>query len=222
MEDNNKLFVFEKKEVVLIFIFIILIAIIAFTLGVRTGKQLSLKHDEFIEEDIQNINLKSVDEEYVEGVIQEKETSGFEESMEGAAEEDKQTDDSIESRLREEMEKLATEEVKISPVPKAKSPTKEVIKKNVETGAREKSVDEYSGKYTIQLFSHQSKAVAEEFADGFIIKGHDVLINEVVIPGKGKWYRVGIGSFKNVHEAEKYLQKEKALFQDNKYIIQKI
>ena len=60
MEENNKLFVFEKKEVILIFLFIILIAVISFTLGVRTGKQLSLKHDGYTESDVKNINLKSV------------------------------------------------------------------------------------------------------------------------------------------------------------------
>ena len=79
-----------------------------------------------------------------------------------------------------------------------------------------------TGKYTIQLFSHQSKETAEEFADGFILKGYDVIINEVDIPGKGKWYRVGIGVFDTVNQAQDYLDKEKSLFQKNNYLIQKI
>ena len=69
MEDNSKLFVFEKKEVVLIFVFIVVIAVTAFTLGVRIGKRLSLKEDGYTKTDVQSIDLKSVDEEYVEAVI---------------------------------------------------------------------------------------------------------------------------------------------------------
>ena len=61
MEEQNKLFVFEKKEVVLIFLFIILIAIISFTLGVRIGKKLSLKADEYTQTDVKTIDLKSID-----------------------------------------------------------------------------------------------------------------------------------------------------------------
>ncbi len=71
MEDNNKLFVFDKKEVALIFVFVIVVAVTAFTIGVRIGKELSLKEDGYTKEDVQNINLKSVDEEYVESVTED-------------------------------------------------------------------------------------------------------------------------------------------------------
>ena len=214
MEENNKLFVFEKKEVILIFLFIILIAVISFTLGVRTGKQLSLKHDDYTKTDVQNINLKSVDEEYVDSVV-EPEKNDFEASMNNeVTSEPTNTDSEMEQRLKEEMEKLASE--------KADTATKVEAPKEEATPVVEEPKNNYEGKYTIQLFSHQSAEAAQEFADVFKLKGYDVIINEVVIPGKGKWYRVSVGIFNTVNDAKEYLDKEKALFQDQNYLIQQI
>jgi septal ring-binding cell division protein DamX len=230
MEDNNKLFVFEKKEVILIFLFIILIAVISFTLGVRTGKELSLKHDSYSPEDVKSIDLKSVEEEFVEKVVVDEPGTDFEKSMDkvSTTEEDEESTVNMEDRLREEMEKLAKEDVEVEVQKKKVSPSNTEETKSENTGKTEKGLAEsdgknqFSGKYTIQLFSHQSQEAAHEFADVFRLKGYDVIINEVVIPGKGKWYRVSIGIFTNVNEAKDYLENEKKLFQNNKYVIQQI
>ena len=226
MEENNKLFVFEKKEVILIFVFIILIAIISFTLGVRTGKELSLKHDNYTNEDINNINLKSVDEEYVEQVV--KKDNDFENSMENSAEGEAKSLDAkaMEQRLKEEMEKLASESDHVpmegdKPETESNAPSK-MEEQSPQANNSESSDNNFTGKYTIQLFSHQNESAAQEFADVFRLKGYDVIINEVVIPGKGKWYRVSIGVFDNMNDAKDYLTKEKSLFQNQKYLIQQI
>lgn len=241
MEDNNKLFVFEKKEVILIFVFIVLIAVISFTLGVRTGKQLSLKQDDYTAEDIQKINLKSIDEENVDDLVNEKGSTAFERSLEdeGTSLQKDATKfedpaavnkpvDVLESRLKEEMEKLAREKIPAETTAVesgADSGNGQGLGEDVLNDSKAVAstvAPDYTGKYTIQLFSHQSQESAQDFADAFIIKGYDVIINEVIIPGKGKWYRVGIGAFSTINEAEDYLQKEKDLFQSQQYIIQKI
>ncbi len=227
MEEQNKLFVFEKKEVVLIFLFIILIAIISFTLGVRIGKKLSLKADEYTQTDIKTIDLKSIDEEQVETIVDDKDVSGFEKSVEDAVEPEANEDSnlgSMEERLKEEMEKLANENVKIAPAKEEANlnSLSENTVKPMNGSDEDTSSNEFTGKYTIQLFSHQSQETAQEFADGFISKGYDVIINEVIIPGKGKWYRVSIGIFDNVNKAKDYLENEKSLFQNKNYIIQQI
>ncbi len=226
MEDNNKLFVFEKKEIVLIFVFVVLISVISFTLGVRTGKSLSLKHDQYSEQDIQSIDLKSVDEEYVDSVVASDKMENLESVPKPETSATEQM--KLEQRLKEEMEKLASEKPEVQ---KNNSDTSQIENEitnelmNTDTtvdsmGKSKTSNQELSGKYTIQLFSHQSEQVAQDFADGFLAKGYDVIINEVAIPGKGKWYRVSIGIFSNVNEAKDYLDKEKSLFQNKNYIIQ--
>ncbi len=221
MEDNNKLFVFEKKEILLIFLFVILIAIISFTLGVRTGKSLSLKSDQFSSSDINQIDLKSVDEEYVDTVVP---STGKTILNESAAKVDDQG--AMESRLKEEMEKLATQDIDLEELVQDQSGVDvKIEKKEIDKSTElpdSRSVSEgrdFSGKYTIQLFAHQSQEVSQDFADGFLVKGYDVIINEASIPGKGKWYRVSIGVFSSQNEAKDYLDKEKNLFQSQDYVI---
>ena len=158
------------------------------------------------------------------------EPSNFENSMEGGepttdVPSSGQADETMEARLREEMEKLAMEDVKVQkPQVKEESYSAPQEKKPEAKAAMVAPAqkNEFTGKYTIQLFSHQSQEAAQDFADGFIVKGYDVIINEVIIPGKGKWYRVGVGVFENVNVAKDYLEKEKSLFQNQKYIIQQI
>ena len=219
MDENNKLFVFEKKEVLLIFVFVILIAVIAFTLGVRVGKGLSLKNDGFIPEDTKTIDLKSVDEEYVESVVKADDLLGADDDSVNSNE---TSQNEIEKRLKLEMEKLATTKVEIpdNNIDSTPEVSTKDVKESVGYRPEASSNNDFSGKYTIQLYSNQSKEVAQDFADGFIAKGYDVIVNEVSIPGKGVWYRVSIGIFESMNEAKGYLQKEKNLFQENKYIIQ--
>lgn len=214
MEDNSKLFVFEKKEIILIFVFVLIISITAFTLGVRVGKGLSLKEDGFASSDIENIDLKSVEEEYVDDL-----TSEDEELVEEISEKESVSD--IEARLRDEMEKLAQDT-------KNKAQDDEAIESEPENSAQNYTSSSYDidqkfkGKYTIQLYSNQSRSSAEDFADPFIIKGYNVIINEAVIIGKGTWYRVSIGLFDSVQEAKAYVAAESKLFQKEDYIIQQL
>lgn len=227
MEDNSKLFVFEKKEVVLIFIFIVVISVTAFTIGVRVGKQLSLKHDGYNKGDVQNIDLKSVEEEYVDEVIDSNssaQANKIEQNMNA-----KENVDEIEQRLREEMQKLANdnpgaENSENKPMNNMEEDTDPALKEPVGdmagSSVQSNSDNPVKGKYTIQLYSNQSKSAAEDFADPFIIKGYNVIINEATIPGKGTWYRVSIGVFGDIDEAKAYLDAEKKLFQKEDYIIQ--
>lgn len=220
MEDQGKLVVFERKEVVLIFVFVILIAIIAFTLGVRTGKNMLFEGDPnalcLNTEDRKEIDLKSDVEEKVDD-ISGNSTSGFQDSMEQGKQQIDQKE--VEDKLRAEMEKLAKQDVPVEKV-EEQDPTQDEVE--TETITETVATNPYSGKYTIQIFSHQSLEVAQDFADSFTAKGYDVLINEVMIPGKGVWNRVSIGAFENYSEAQKYLAKEQKLFQENEYQIIKI
>lgn len=220
MEDNSKLFVFEKKEVFLIFLFIVLIAAISFTLGVRTGKELSLKEDGYTATDIDQVNLKSVDEEQVESLVSDRETMEQDVPKKTIVEDQA----AMEERLRMEMEKLADEDPANTMEPEEKVVDSEVIEMpeaNLDPVSDiYNQAKSYKGKFTIQLYSNQNEASAKDFADGFIAKGYDVIINEAVIAGKGKWYRVSIGAFENINAAKDFLDREKETFSDNKYIIQ--
>jgi septal ring-binding cell division protein DamX len=181
---------------------------------------LSLKADDYTQEDIQNIDLKSVAEEQIENVSNP-------EVEEPRLDQGTSINDQLEmeEKLKSEMEKLANTKVD---VPKKVEAVAEIpVQDKVESPVTVKKANDvynqksdFKGKYTIQLYSNQSEESAKDFADGFIVKGYDIIINEVILAGKGKWYRVSVGIFDNVNEAKSYLDKEESLFQSNKYIIQ--
>lgn len=214
-EQQNKLFVFERKEVVLIFLFIILIAVISFTLGVRTGKQLFLKSEGFTQQDretidSQSIELKSVTEENVESSVEEP-------GDDVGANESKIDQKAYELRIKEEVAKLAEQDIQVENV----EPTTKPAEPD-ESVKSEKPKAAYEGQYTIQLAAYQSEATAQDFANPFQMKGYDVIINQVDIPGKGVWYRVSIGAFSSRQEALKYISGQNSLFQDREYTINKL
>ena len=63
MEDKTNLFIFSKKEIALIFIFMILIAIVAFVFGVKIGKSISFEAAGYTQQDQQTVQLYSNIEE---------------------------------------------------------------------------------------------------------------------------------------------------------------
>ena len=65
MEDKTKLYVFAKKEVFLIFVFMILISITSFLLGVKIGVNNSFEKSGFVQEDMRNVEILSPAEEKV-------------------------------------------------------------------------------------------------------------------------------------------------------------
>jgi septal ring-binding cell division protein DamX len=199
MSENTKLYVFEKKEVLLLFIFMILIALTSFLLGVKMGKSYSLQSAGITAADQKSIELKSTDEE----VILNDQTNDLNKvaPTTEVSDETKQKEQFDESykKLQDEFSKLNKSE---STEPKA-----------------EMAKDSYVGKYTIQLGSNRSLADSEKFAEGFRARGYNPIINEVKIEGQGMWYRVSLGIFDSLQEAKDYIIKEKSLFQGQDYVI---
>jgi len=57
--------------------------------------------------------------------------------------------------------------------------------------------------YTIQLGSFQGEEVARAFSENLAAKGYDPHVMKIEIPGKGTVYRVRIGKFKNIEDAQR-------------------
>lgn len=220
MEEKNKLFVFERKEVALIFIFMVLITVTSFTLGVRFGKQVSLKQDGYTSGDQKTINLKSAEEEYVDKVIDTNDQGDaqFDSSMQN--EESENLKSETEKNLEKELEKLAVSK-------NIRAEVKEAMQANEmakQTEAQEQGSDLYaprtqvSGKFTIQLASFNNEKEAQDFADGFIAGGHDAIIREVEL-NQSKWYRVSVGIFETLDQAKEYLKTNDSFFHGKEYLI---
>ncbi|MBF0208490.1 MAG: SPOR domain-containing protein [Oligoflexia bacterium] len=71
MDEKNKVFVFDKKEVALVFIFMILSAITSFAIGVKVGKSFSFQKSGIMPQDQHTVQLKSVAEERMEQIAKD-------------------------------------------------------------------------------------------------------------------------------------------------------
>lgn len=195
MEENNKVIVFEKKEIILILLFVVGLIISSFTIGIRLGKKLTLAEAGIKPEDQQTVELKSTLEEDVEKTVEADSKLSDEEKLKKLMEESK-------TRLSDELEKFSTEE-KVEPNKSVAPQTSSAV----------------NGKYTIQLGSYPTVEEAKQFAEGFTVRGYSPIINETTIEGKGTWYRVSLGLFGTVEEAKKYVRNEQSLFSGQDYVI---
>lgn len=221
MDEKTKLYVFEKKEVALIFIFMILIAITSFMFGVRVGKNYSYQASGFSTEDRQNVDLLSGQEEMVNKVVEDRK-QGEEKGL-SPEELKEKMHESLKAKIEDELNRenqpqVETPKVEDKPMDTTK-PLNNTDLIDESAKAPAPSNDQYTGKFTIQLSSHRSKGEAEEFANGFTIRGYDPIINEVQISGRGTWYRVSLGVFETAGQAKNYIAKEKELFQGQDYVI---
>ena len=217
MDEKSNLYVFEKKEVFLLFLFMILIALTSFVLGVKMGKNYSYQSAGLTIEDQQNVDLLSNQEEYVNKTLEGNKKLNDEQLRENMHE-------SLKKKINDEIlnEKIAPKPTVVPQVnakPEAGATAIASVESLVAEVETESPSDNFTGKFTIQLSSHRSKSEAAEFSNGFTVRGYDPIINEVSLKGKGVWYRVSLGIFDNVSEAKEYILKEKELFQGQDYVI---
>ena len=198
MNENTKLYVFAKKEVALIFIFMVLIAVSAFVLGVKIGKNYSYLQSGYTPEDRAKVDMLSTQEEQLQDITDKRVPVDPQQLKD-------ETHKALEERLKEQLEKEEAPKIEM------KSPTEE--------STTQVSGDDFDGKFTIQLGSHRSKKESEEFANGFKYRGYNPIINEVEISGRGTWYRTSLGVFSSIEEAKAYIKKEMELFRGQDYVI---
>jgi cell division protein FtsN len=211
MDSKTKLFVFAKKEVALIFIFMILIAITSFVLGVKIGKNYSM----------QLAGITPQDQKMVVELLSKKEEdlADIKSNSESHAVETSDIEHKLQEKISEEFG-AGPKEHKAASIGHESSANMSTEKGHAT--ASNMATDGLSGKFTIQLGSHRTLKEAEEFAEGFKARGYDTIINQIEIKGKGTWYRVSLGAFSTMDEAKSYTSKEKTLFIGQDYTIVKM
>jgi cell division protein FtsN len=197
MEEKNKVLVFEKSEIILVLIFVVVLIITSFTLGIRLGKKLAFNESGIKDEDVKTVQLKSATEEDVENTITEDSKLTDDEKLKKLMDESK-------ARMNDELEKFSSEVAPVSVAPEATQKSS------------------MTGKFTIQLGSYNTLDEAKQFAEGFTVRGYSPILNEVKIDGKGVWYRVSLGLFNNVDEAKSYIKQEQSLFSGQDHVISEI
>ncbi len=60
------------------------------------------------------------------------------------------------------------------------------------------------GAYTVQVISYDQRDEADAFAAALRVRGHHAFTTSADIPGRGRHFRVRVGPFDTLHEAEAY------------------
>jgi len=143
--------------------------------------------------------------------------------------------------LEENQKKIeGLETKKVTPTTEAEnSETNATIKDvNVETADNTKSAtatketknlaikeitSEIKGKYTIQISSYQDEEEAQKEATNLYSSGYKLAYYmEAEVPGKGVWYRVGVGFFEKKSSAEMFANMLKKQGKITSYIVKRV
>ena len=106
MEENNKVMIFEKKEIVLVLIFVLVLIVTSFTLGIRLGKKLAMNASGIKAEDVKTVEMKSTAEEDADATVAEDSKLTDEEKLKKLMEESK-------GRLSNELEKFSKDDFEL-------------------------------------------------------------------------------------------------------------
>ena len=222
MKEENKLLVFDKKEVVLVLLLIICLFLASFIYGVKIGKEYSFSNSAVEKEDIETLELLAGKEEEAK-VIKEKDTK---------IPSKQQSYDLLKKKIEEELKKSKSTELiqersdAEKPIRAESSPEDRerdnYYENNMAEGKKEENetVDSdvmssvYKDKWTIQLSSHKNLKDAKIFANSFKVRGYDPIINEVNLGDKGVWFRVSLGAFDTLVDAKNYVISEEEVFTD--------
>jgi len=203
---KTDLLVFNKKEILIIIVLLILVALFSFTLGVRMGKSLGGSAKGVVSTPVgeEHAPLKAHQEEHEPAAEVEEEAH----NAEAPASKSLKT---AENRADEEL----VGEVEKNNVGVSKPLTLNLPKDKKGEGSQ-------AVRYTLQVGSHRTVAEAAEQVSGLKKQNIDAFYLEAKVPGKGTWYRVGIGTFSNKEDAERTAVKWKDAKHLPPYIVQKI
>lgn len=226
MNDKSNFYVFEKKEILLVVVFVILVAVTSFFFGLKIGSNYAFEKAGCADEaekvldtpvsKSDKVDLTSPEEEKVQELVQEQ-------SSNNVSKED--LNKRIEESLKEKMVKefsnenrefndldAGTQQPEQRVEQREEEPAAQVQEAVNQVEQSNASDDEYTGKYTIVVGSFESIDDAKEFAEGFRVLGFSPIINEKDIPGKGNRFRVSLGAFERMIEATQYIKKNRSLF----------
>ena len=221
MSEKTNFYVFERKEIFLITILVILVAITSFLFGLKIGSNYSFEDSGYngqdrgaISSQAPKVDLTSTLEENVEAVteIAEKKTIKREDI-------NKKIEESLKEKMLDEFSD-ADKKLNAQPVV-AKEVTETVVKDEAPVVKKEETValkaDSFSGKHTINVGSFPALTEAKDFAEGFKVLGFNPIVTERQVPGKGNMFRVSIGVFDSLAKAKEFVIKNKSVFAERDF-----
>ena len=211
MDQKRRLFIYDRKEVGVLILLGVGVALFAFTLGVHLGKQVVPKASEAVGEVKANDPLLPAETQAPSRV----EISGEVKHIPAAV------DETLDQSLRDEIAKtgmkvdkarqleLPSEVHKEVTAPEvghdtktAETPTEPKVEKKSPPRA-ESATNSGASRFTLQVGSFPSLREAEPELLKLNENGLRAEVREVELAGKGKWFRLFVGQFDSAKDAEK-------------------
>jgi cell division protein FtsN len=216
VDQKRRLFIYDRKEVGILILLGVGVALFAFTLGVHLGKQVVPKATEMaaeakavdpllpaetqspsrveISQEVKNVPA-AVDESLDQSLRDEIAKTGMKV--------DKARQVELPTELHKEVKKPevgAQPETAEVPVVKTEPKRKAEPKAAAQT---ERATSNAASRYTLQVGSFPSLHEAEPELLKLNENGLRAEVREVELAGKGKWFRLFVGQFESVKDAEK-------------------
>ena len=227
MDSKTELLVFNKKEIIVIVVLLGLVALFSFTLGLRLGKTLGvtkasvpIEHSPLSTGEPASERLEvsehpphvdhaepGISSEHTEHAPATGRHDAISQNEKAAEEPNHAAEDRADTELANEINK---EKIHIAKPVHLSLPTEKKTKGKGEVN------------YTLQVGSHRTIAEATEQVTTLKRLELDAFYLEAKLPGKGTWYRVGVGVFPSKEVAEKTAAKWKVSKALPNFIVQKI
>ncbi|MCC7442843.1 MAG: SPOR domain-containing protein [Bdellovibrionales bacterium] len=199
MDPRSRFFVYDRKEMVLLILLGVAVALFAFTLGIHLGKTVGEGARSAQEPPVALLTPGQ------DRVPTRPDFAEQEKKVAGAA------DETLFQELHDEVGKSG---VQLNPPRQVKLPEQAISEKApAAEGTSPADSDHPSGRFTIQVGSFPSAAEASAKAAALSSAGMQPFVRAAEVPGKGEWHRVYIGGFGSEAEAQKEgqrLQQSKA------------
>ncbi len=222
MEPKQRLFIYDRKEMAVLVLLGVMVALFAFTLGVHLGKKVGPSHvvtgaEHGHGDGDSSAPVQTESDKVPENPEIAAQASGVPDAV----------DESLDQALHDEVAKTGIQLEQSRPVdlPKktrsanggatsgtseSKTATSPGDSSPVKTAIHEAVSSLVTGKYTLQVGSHQNKDEAEEQIHLLEEHGLKPFLRTVDLKKKGQWHRVFVGGFESKEDAEKTGKRFKA------------
>ena len=212
MEQKQRFFIYGRKEMGVLVLLGLLVAVFAFTLGVHLGKRVIPKSASAPVADASTLPTLPDNVPNQQELSEEAKNTG------------QRADEALGQALHEEVLKtgIKLDQGKPMELPKELAKEKAREEKAPEPRPARSSVAAPIGKYTLQIGSFPSLREAQQSVQSLPEHGLKPYIRSAEIKGKGKWFRVFAGSYATRLEAETAGEQLKAERTINSFVISKL
>jgi cell division septation protein DedD len=199
MEQKQRLFIYDRKEMGILILLAVMVTVFAFTLGVHLGKKVEIHQAGVAADPNAPVPLAATAPDELPN------RQDLTEQGKGAPH---AADESLNQAIHDEVTRTGVRlEVKrqVDLPTDVRSPTEGATTLHsvlvTQIPAFERPAP--SGKFTLQVGSYPSVADAKDQTDGLEALGLKPYLREASLKGKGVWYRIFVGGYASKEAAEK-------------------